>query len=314
MRYNTYAEYMKDKYSEKVYKIPINIPVTCPNRDGFISKGGCTFCGEKGTGFENLPNTLSVKEQLEQNIAYIQKKYNAKKFVAYFQNYTNTYLPIEKLIEYCNDACIEQVVELSFSTRPDCISDFYLDKIKEISILNSIQITIELGLQTVNYHTLRNINRGHTLAEFIDAVLRIKKYGFEVCAHIILNLPWDDNNDTIENAKILSALKVEQIKLHALYIEKNTEMCRLYEKNEIKMISLEEYVDRVILFLEYLSPHAVIQRIAGRAPEEDTVFCNWNTSWWKIKDMIEDQMERLDTVQGAKCDYLNGKALKKFKG
>ncbi len=312
MRYCTYSEHMQRKHGEKVYKIPINIPVSCPNRDGTLSDGGCIFCGEKGAGFENLSNTMSIQEQLEKNILYIRKKYKAYKYVAYFQNYSNTYLPIEKLEEYAEAASLDNVVELSFSTRPDCISDAYLEKLASIATKLNKEVSIELGLQTVNYHTLNKINRGHTLAEFIDAVIRIKKFKFEVCAHVILNLPWDDQEDVIETAKILTALSVEQVKLHALYIEKNTKMCELYQQGKIEIISLEAYVNRVILFLQYLSPNTIIQRVAGRAPEEDTVFCNWNTSWWKIKDRIEEKMEQCDTLQGEKCDYLNGKALNVF--
>lgn len=312
MRYHTYGSYMKEKYGQKVYKIPINILVSCPNRDGCVDVSGCIFCGEKGTGFENLPHTFSVKEQLEKNIEYIKKKYKADKYVVYFQNFTNTYLPITELKKYAEEACIKDVVELSFATRPDCISDEYMTALSEISLKYSVKINIEIGLQTVNYRTLDKINRGHSLAEFIDAVLRIKKYKFEVCVHVILSLPWDDEKDVIETAKILSALDIQHVKIHALYVERNTELCRMYEKGEIEMISLDDYVNRVVLFLEYLSPEIVIQRIAGRAPEEDTVFCNWNTSWWKIKDMIEAKLESLNTFQGARCDYLNGKALRKF--
>lgn len=312
MRYKTYSAYMKEKYGEKVYKIPISIPVSCPNRDGYIATGGCIFCGEMGAGFENLPNTYSIREQLERNIKYIKKKYNADKYVAYFQNFTNTYLPILDLKKYAEEACIKDVVELSFATRPDCISDEYLKVLSEISIKYSVKINIELGLQTVNYHTLDKIKRGHSLAEFIDAVLRINRFNFEICVHVILNLPWDEARDVIETAKILSALSIQHVKIHALYVEKETALSNMYENGEIEIISLDDYIKRVIMFLEYLSPEIVIQRIAGRAPEENTVFCNWDRSWWIIKDMIEDTMERLDTNQGAKFDYLDGKALKKF--
>lgn len=304
---------MRQKYGEKVYKIPISIPATCPNRDGFISEGGCIFCGEKGAGFENLPDFMPVQEQLNSNIAYIKNKYGANKYVAYFQNFTNTYLPLSALEQYARLACIESVAEISFATRPDCISDLYLEKLLEISKESGKQVSIELGLQTVNYRTLERINRGHSLAEFIDAVLRIKKYGFEICVHVILNLPWDEEIDIIEMAKILSALEINQVKIHALYIEKETEMCQLFEKKQIDIIPLESYVKRVVLFLEYIAPNIVIQRVAGRAPKEKTVFCNWGTSWWKIRDLIEDKMERLDTRQGAKCNYLNGSALKRFR-
>lgn len=309
MRYNNYSEYQKNKYGEKVYKIPINLPVTCPNRDGNINDLGCIFCSDKGAGFEALSNEMSVKDQLEKNIAYIGKRYGAKKFVAYFQNYTNTYLPIDQLVKYVEDSCIENIVEVAISTRPDCISDDYLQRIHEISEKKNVKVTIELGLQTVNYKTLKKINRGHTLAEFIDAVLRIRGFDFEICAHIILNLPWDDMEDTLETARILSALKIEQVKIHSLYIAKGTVLADMYENKEFEIISLDDYVQRVVVFIRNLSKKTTIQRIAARAPQEDTLFCNWSTSWWKIKDQVEETLESLEVEQGDLCNYLNGSAL-----
>lgn len=311
-RYKVYSQYLKQKYGQKVYKIPINLPVTCPNRDGTITYGGCTYCGEKGAGFENLSNCLNVQEQIKRNISYIQKKYKAKKFIAYFQNFTNTYMPLETFERNMEAACIEDIVELSISTRPDCIREEYLSYLSDLSREKNVQITIELGLQTVNYHSLLKVHRGHSLAEFIDAVLRIKKYGFQTCVHLILNLPWDEKIDVIENAKILSALNIDFIKLHSLYIEKNTTMGAQYQKGEIELISKDEYIERVILFLEYLSPDIVMQRLIGRAPQEDTLFMNWNTSWWKIRDDIEEEMEKRSSFQGKKFHYLHGAAMKKL--
>ena len=307
MRYFPYSQYLRETYGEKVYKIPVNIDATCPNRDGRVGTGGCIFCGEKGAGFENLSNELSVTKQLEDNMEYIGKKYGAKKFIAYFQNFTNTYIPLDDLYRFSNEAAnLNGVVELCFSTRPDCIPDSYLMKLKEVSEEKKIGITIELGLQTANYHTLGIINRGHGLGEFIDSVLRIKKFGFKICAHVILNLPWDDDLDSMETAKIISALHVDFVKLHSLYIEKETELCTMYENGDLTLITLEEYVDRTVLFLEYLSGDIAIQRLAARAPKEVTVFCNWDTSWWKIKDRIEERLGEKDTRQGAKTNYLGG--------
>lgn len=307
MRYYPYSDYLKNVYGEKVYKIPVNIDATCPNRDGRVGINGCIFCGEKGSGFENLSNKLSVAEQLEKNIEYIGKKYAAKKFIAYFQNFTNTYIPLEDLVRYSSEASdIDEVVELCYSTRPDCIPDSYLVELSKISKERNKSITIELGLQTTNYHTLCIINRGHSLAEFIDSAIRIKSFGFKICAHVILNLPWDDQIDSIETAKIISALKVDFVKLHSLYIEKDTELGRMFENEEISIISMEEYVERAVLFIEYLSKDIAIQRLAARAPKEVTLFCNWNTSWWKIKDKIEERLEELETYQGAKANYLGG--------
>ncbi|MGB4438393.1 MAG: TIGR01212 family radical SAM protein [Sedimentibacter sp.] len=298
--YNEYSTYLKEKYGEKVYKLPVNIPCTCPNRDGTIGYGGCTFCAEVGTGFEMLDNSISVKEQITINMKYISKKYKANKFIAYFQNYTNTYLELEEFKKYINEAVVENVVEISVSTRPDCISDEYLEFLFSVQKEYGINISIELGLQTANYHTLIAINRGHTLAEFIDAALRIKKYNFEICTHVILNLPGDDLYDTVETAKILSVLKIDQVKIHSLYIMENTVMGEMYKNNEIKIIPKEEYIERVIIFLEHLNKDIVVQRLVGRAPKENSLFVNWDTSWWKIKDEILDKMIKEGRHQGSK--------------
>lgn len=307
MYYKAYSDHLKEKYGTKVYKLPVNIPASCPNRDGAIGYDGCTFCGALGAGFENLPAQLDVAEQLRQNMQYIGKRYGAKKFIAYFQNFTNTYVPYEDLERYMDQASrFEEIVEICFSTRPDCVSERYLDMISAKASAYGKQVSIELGLQSVNPHTLKKINRGHTLAEFIDAVIRIRRRGFEVCAHIILNLPWDDMTDIIEAAKIITALGVEQVKLHSLYIEKGTAMADQYLVGEFKIISPEEYVERAVTFLEYISPEISVQRLASRAPEENTIFCNWNMSWWRIRDMIEEKMAQSGHRQGFRCDYLDG--------
>jgi radical SAM protein (TIGR01212 family) len=308
MPYRSYGEFLQGKYGTKVYKLPINLPGTCPNRDGTIGRGGCIFCDEEGAGFQCLANTKTVTKQLEENKLFYRKRFGVGKFIAYFQTFTNTYLPYADFRENILAASREKdLVGIAISTRPDCINEQYLGFLKEIASGKKLDIDIELGLQTVNYHTLAKINRGHTLAEFIDAVLRIKKYGFAICAHLILNLPWDNEEDVIENAKILSALDIDYVKLHSLYLVEGTVLGEMYKREEITLISLEQYMERVILFLEYLSPHVVIQRLVGKGPRVNLLFCNWNTSWWKIKDTIEERMVVRGTFQGKKCDYLHGK-------
>ena len=310
--YNVYSQHLKSKYNEKVYRIPINLPVTCPNRDGNIAKNGCTFCSDKAAGFESLSNELSVKEQLQKNIDYIGPRYKAKKFIAYFQNFTNTYLSLDRFEMYMIESIRDDVVEISVSTRPDSIDERYLDILKKVQDAHNVNITVELGLQSINHKTLININRGHTLAEFIEATNLIKSYGFDVVAHMILNLPYDDETDIIEGAKIVSSLKVDGVKLHSLYLIKDTKMASQVENGEINLCSLEEYIKRVALFLAYLSPDIVIHRLLGRAPKEDTVFCNYATSWWKLKDIIEAYMVENNLYQGCYFNYLGGKTVKKF--
>lgn len=309
--YNKYSQYLKDKYGEKVYKIPINLPVSCPNR---IYGKGCSFCAEVGTGFEAMSSQIPVREQIESTKNLIQKKYKANKFIAYFQNYTNTYLPLMQFQTYVEEAAAQaDIVEISISTRPDCINDDYLQVLQKISEEYQVSITIELGLQTVNYHTLDAINRGHSLAEFLDAVLRIQKYHFSICVHIILNLPGDTLRDSIETAKILSALGVPIVKLHSLYIAKGTKMAKQYHAGEFEICSKDEYLKRVIAFLQHLSPDIVVERLFSRIPEEDADFSNWNTSWWKLQDELTEQMQQQNAYQGKLCHYLNGCALNQLK-
>jgi len=290
-RYNTYSSHLKEKYGEKTYKIPVNLPVSCPNRDGTLGNRGCIFCGDVATGFESLDSSLSVKEQLLKNIDYIGKKYNAKKFIAYFQNFTNTYMEFSEFKKSIESALIDGVVEICISTRPDCIPEIQLNFLKTLSDERKINISIELGLQSINPNTLRIIQRGHGFSEFLSSALKIKSYGFDLCVHMIGNLPWDTYYDFVESAKIFSALKVDYVKIHSLYILKNTVLYDMYVNKEFQIISVEEYVRRVVDFIRYSSPSIIFQRLLARAPEEDAVFCNWGMSWWKISDMIDDYME-----------------------
>lgn len=308
--YNKYSDYLKNKYGEKVYKLPINLPITCPNR---LGSSGCSFCAEVGTGFEAMDSKFSVSEQLNTTKELISRKYKAQKFIAYFQNYTNTFMPLSQFEEYMKEAAQDKdVVELSISTRPDCINDSYLDVLFHIMNQYHVAINIELGLQSVNYHTLDAINRGHGLAEFIDAILRIKRYPFTICTHVILNLPGDSIRDTIETAKILSALNIDIVKLHSLYIAKNTKLSKQYRDGTIKICSKEEYIERVIAFLEHIAPEMIVERLFSRVPEEDADFSNWSTSWWKLQDELLKKMQELDTYQSKNFNYLNGSALKKL--
>ena len=274
---------------------------------------GCTFCGGVGTGFEAMNSEVSVSEQLNATKGKITKRYKAKKFIAYFQNYTNTFLPVDKFEKYLVEAAqTEDIVGISVSTRPDCITKEYLDCLKKISEEYQVKISMEYGLQTVNYKTLNKINRGHTLAEYLDAVLMTAPYGFEICTHIILNLPGDDMTDVIETAKILSALPVQIVKLHSLYIPKGSKMYEEYKEGKITLCDPKEYLDRLVNFICYVRKDMVIERLFSRVPKEDASFSNWGISWWKLKDRFDEIMETNDYMLGCKFDYLNGAALRRW--
>lgn len=309
--YYSVSKYYKTKYGEKIYKLPIKLSLTCPNRDGEASYGGCIYCSEDGGSFENLPSCLSVDEQIASNKAYIGKKYKIKKFIAYFQNFTNTYMDLQTFKEIIKACDKDYIVAVAISTRSDCISKDKLDFLYQWKKKTSKDIIFELGLQTANYKTLEILNRAESLADFIKACNLINKYDFRICAHVILSLPWDDIRDVRETARIINALNVKEVKIHSLFIIKGTKLCKMYEKNEFVMPSKEEYEKNVIEFLRILKKDVAISRLVGRAPSEKTVFCNWDSSWWLIRDEIVKIMIENGFVQGDKSD---DKIYKKIKG
>ncbi|MEQ2401006.1 TIGR01212 family radical SAM protein [Peptoniphilus hominis (ex Hitch et al. 2025)] len=302
MVYRKYSDFLREKFGEKVYKLPVKLDLTCPNRDGTCGVGGCIFCGEEGGSFEN--NFGSVRDQLLKNKELIKNKYKANKYIAYFQNFTNTYMPFEDFKRVIEESLIEGVLGISISTRPDYLPKRHLDYLEELN--KNYFVTVEIGLQTPNYHSLKKLNRGHGLSEFIDAALKLKKRNLNVCTHIIIGLPWDDDLDILECAKILNVLGIDEVKIHALYILKDTALGKMYERGEIEPISLDDYKKKVILFLRNLKDDIIVERIIGRAPYENSLFCNWNTSWWKIRDDIINVMHENGYTQG---DLVKGEIL-----
>lgn len=313
-RYNNYSDYLKRKYGEKVYKIPVSLPVTCPNRDGTLSAEPCIFCGSIGADYETKAVGLSVSRQLERSIAHVGPKYKAEKFIAYFLNFTNTYCALSDFRAWMEEAmAYPSVVGIDVSTRPDCISDAYLDILKELSEKYHKDVTVELGLQSSNVHTLQKIHRCHGVAEYIDAVLRIGRYGFSLCTHVILDLPWDDRLDTAETAKLLSVLPVTEVKIHSLYVVKGTALAGMYQRGEVQLLPPEEYLERVCLFLSLLRPDIVLQRLVGRA-DRNVLSINGGKPWWEVKEALDRLLEERKITQGCRCDYRNGAAVRRFTG
>lgn len=298
--YYMVSDYYKDTYKQKVYKLPIKLSLTCPNRDGSCGYGGCIYCSETGGSFENLPSSMSVDAQLSKNKDYIAKRYKAEKFIAYFQNFSNTYMSLKDFKEIISACKKDYIVGVAVATRSDCITE---DKLKFLKVWHDktgIDITIELGLQTANYKTLKILNRGESLADFIAACNLINKYGFRISTHVILALPWDDINDTIETARILNALNVKEVKIHSLFVAKGSKLADMYEKGLIQLKSKDEYQRNVIEFLRYLDSDCAVARLVGRAPKDETIFCNWDRSWWLIRDEIVSYMEENFIKQGDK--------------
>lgn len=297
--YYSYSQWLKNKYGCKVYKIPINTGCSCPNRDGVLGYGGCIFCGEKGGSNESLSSEISIEDQLTKNIAYIGSRYHAEKFIPFFQNFTNTYLPYDKLEDNLLK-CLkyENIVGISIATRPDCITEKQLSLFSNIQEEYHIDICIELGLQTANNSSLKLLERHHTLGDFIESAIRIKSHHLELCTHAIIDLPWDNEEDVIETAKIISAVDSDFVKCHSLYIEKGTKLEKIYQQKKVQLLTLDDYLKRAELFLGYLDSQIAVQRIIGRVPEKDSVISNWNQSWWKIRDELVNKMAKDQISQG----------------
>lgn len=302
--YYSISEYYKDTYGEKVYKLPVKLSLTCPNRDGAACYGGCIFCSESGGSFENLPSYLTVDEQLEENKSYIGSRYKAKKFIAYFQNFTNTYMSLDEFKEIIKACNKDYIVAVSISTRSDSVTEDKLIFLNEWSKETGKDIIFELGLQTANYKTLEILNRGEDLADFIYACNLINKYNFRICTHVILSLPWDDIKDVRQTAKIINALGVKEVKIHSLFVIKGTKLYQMYKNNEFTMPRKQEYEENVIEFLRLIKKDVAVQRLVGRAPQEETAFCNWDTSWWAIRDEIVEIMNNNGFVQGDKSERI----------
>lgn len=299
--YNKLSEYLKQRYGEKVARIPIDAGFTCPNR--LPPNRGCIFCDPTGSGFGGYGSAVSIEEQVRRFQEKFRKERSIRKFIAYFQAYTNTFGPPEVLLEKYRSALVDDsIVAISIATRPDCLSEPVLDVLEELK--KAVDVFVEIGLQTVNYRTLKKIERGHGLAEFIDASVRAKKRNLELVAHVIANLPWDDMEDIVETSKLISALDYNGVKLHSLYVVENTPMADMYRKDAMKICSLEEYVERVVNFLEYLDPDVVIHRLASDPPRKGTIFGNWGLPKIAIINKIEQRLKEKQTYQGRLFNYL----------
>lgn len=296
--YNKFSDFLIRKYGRKIYKIPVNIPCGCPNRDGSKGYGGCIFCGDEAAGFETLEAAVPVGEQLRRNMEYIGPKYGADGFIAYFQNYSNTYLDFELFKKYMNEACDENVVALYISTRPDCIFDYHAEFLNELSLKRDIDIVVELGLQSTDDKTLEILNRRHTARDFFQSAAMLHEYGIEVCAHMITDIPFEDSGQVARSARMLSDAGINQVKGHSLYILKGTELGRMYEAGEFIMPDCSEFIDRTILFLRNLDESVVVQRLMGRAPADRTLFCNYGRSWRSVIDEVKETMRITGVRQG----------------
>lgn len=256
------------------------------------------MCAESGIDFELLDATVPLAEQLERNLSYISNKYKAKKFIAYFQNYTTSYLPTELLLAFMEQVNQDHFVEIALSARPDCVHNELLDALHAFQERTGKTVFLELGVQVLNDEVLHHMNRGHDRAQSIDAMTRIKQHGLHVCAHVMVNYPGVRETDVIHTAEILGQCKVDRVKCHSLYIQTGTRLARDYEAGHFVVAPADDYMQRVILFLRHLPAEVIVERLFARAPKKNTLFCNWGRSWRFLQNELERKLEAADIYQG----------------
>ena len=302
-RYYTLDFYYKEKYGTKVFKVPLDLGLTCPNIDGFKSYGGCIYC--KNGSKSNIVNSKkSLKEQFECGKRILHKKWPNAKYIAYFQNNSNTYGNLDYLKNSFEEVLTyKNVVGINIATRCDCISDECLKYLEELN--KKTDLVVELGLQTIHEKTSILINRGHTLKEFTDMYKKLKKKKIKVVIHIINSLPYETKEMMIETTKYVSNLKPFGIKIHMLFILKDTKIEKMYKKEKFHILTRKEYIDLVCDELENLDENIVINRITGDPIKEDLIEPLWLDQKFTIINDIDKELKKRNTYQGFNISILN---------
>ena len=298
-RYRDFNSYLREIFGDRVQKISLDAGLNCPNRDGTISDRGCIFCNRRGSGTGDMINYgLSIDNQILEGCKFMEKRYKANKFIAYFQSFTNTYAPLHRLKELYDQALNHPgMVGLSVATRPDCVNWDVLRLLR--SYQKEYLVWIEYGLQSANDNTLSRINRGHDVACFEKSVQMANDYGLNVCAHIILGLPGETREMMLQTVLFLAGLPIKGVKVHLLYIEKKTPLALLYEKGEYRCLERDEYIELVVDVLELLPPTMVIQRLTGDPPlRAELVAPLWAEYKSGNLKLIRKRLEERNTWQG----------------
>lgn len=297
-RYHTYNYYLKNKYQQKIAKVSLNAGFTCPNRDGTKGKGGCIFCSDSGSGDFAGNIYDSLQKQFQDVSTMMRKKWPDCKFIAYFQANTNTYGTLDRLkatfepfLDY------PDVVGIAIATRPDCLSEEICDYLYELS--QKCDLYIELGLQTIHDSTAQLINRGHDYQTFLKGLERLRKRHLDVCVHIINGLPYETYDMMIETAKVVGKLDIQGLKIHNLFMLKDTALHKMYLQKPFPLLSREDYIKLVVEQLTYIPDSVVIERLTGDAPLKDLVEPLWSIKKVTILNDIDKLMKEKDLYQGS---------------
>lgn len=292
MFYKDYSHWIREQFPFRVQKISVDAAFSCPNRDGRLSLGGCTFCDNKTFNPSYCDRGKSITQQLEEGKAFFAKKYPKMKYLAYFQAYSNTYAPLEELKRKYEEAlAVDDVVGLVIGTRPDCVSDEALDYLQQLN--QHTFLIVEYGIESANDNTLRRINRGHTFDCSRQAIIKAHQRGIITCGHIILGLPGEDEEEMLHQASTISQLPLDIIKLHQLQIIKGTPLAKEYEAHPFHVFSAEEYVNLVIRYVSQLRNDLVLERFVSQSPPNMVIAPKWGLKNHEFTDLLNKRIREL---------------------
>ncbi len=297
-RYNRFSDFLRKKFGCRVYKITLDAGLGCPNRDGTVGRDGCLFCDPAGgTGSPHGRGRFSIPEQVRLGKESLKKRYQAEKFIAYFQPYTNTYSSIDKLKRLYDSALTDNdLVGLSIATRPDCLSPDCVELIQ--SYVPDYDTWVELGVQSMRDDTLRFIQRGHCAQDTIQAIQILKLSDIQVCVHLILGLPGENLDDMAASLQAVSDLGADAVKFHMLYVTRHSRLNELHDQGELGLLSQDEYVRYVVHLLECMHPRILVQRLVSEAHSDILVAPEWLRNKSAVIQSIEKTLEAKDTYQG----------------
>ena len=296
-RYYTWNRHLRDHFGFKVMKIALDAGFDCPNRDGTVAFGGCTFCCVAGSGYFAGDRVDPIDVQFDKVKTTMHRKWKDAKYMAYFQAYTNTHAPLAVIKEKFEAALAqENVIGLSIATRPDCLPEDVVDYLAELN--DRTYLWVELGLQTVHERTALLVNRAHDFTLYVEGVEKLRKRGIRVCTHIINGLPLEDRDMMMETAREVAKLDVQGIKIHLLHLLKGTPMIKQYEKGMLEFLGKEEYIRLVADQLEILPPEMVVQRITGDGPIDLMIGPMWSVNKWDVLNGIDQELAERGSWQG----------------
>lgn len=296
--YNALNNYYRHRFNTKVYKIALNGDFTCPNRDGLISRIGCVFCTDSGSGEFGGKASDSLKIQFEKIKTMMQNKWKEGKYIAYFQSFSNTYGPVDKLRKIYYEAINldKDIIGLNIGTRSDCFNDEIYKLLEELN--QKTYLTIELGLQSMHDITLKSINRGHDLNNFVQTVKNLRKRNINVVVHIINGLPNENEDMMLETAKLLNTLDIQGVKIHMLYIVNNTPLARSFERKPFPLLSMKEYVNITVKQLRLLNKNIIIHRVTGDPDRTELIEPKWTLKKFIVSNEIDKLMRKNNFYQG----------------